>query len=55
MGAYRHITVQIPYGMYRALKDRSIKREISYAAIIRKLLDEYLNPSDTGKIRRQDE
>jgi len=55
MGAYRHITIQISYGMYVALKNRSIKREISYSEIVRKLLDEYLNPSDTGKIRSQDE
>lgn len=45
MGAYRNITIQIPYGMYTALKNRSIKRETSYSEIVRKLLDEYLNPS----------
>ncbi len=43
MGAYRTITVQIPYGMYRALKARSIKRETSYASIVRKLLEGYLD------------
>ncbi len=53
MGAYRHITVQLPYGMYMALKKRSIKRETSYSEIVRKLLDEYLNPNDTGKIKGQ--
>lgn len=46
MGAYRTITVQIPYGMYRALKTRSIKREIPYASIIRKLLERYLDSKD---------
>jgi len=45
MGAYRHITIQVPYGMYRALKDRSVKRETSYSEIVRKLLHEYLNSS----------
>jgi metal-responsive CopG/Arc/MetJ family transcriptional regulator len=49
MGAYRHITVQIPYGMYRALKDRSVKREISYSSIIRKLLEVYLDKREGRK------
>ncbi len=42
MGAYKRITVQIPYGMYRALKTRSIKRETPYSSIVRKLLENYL-------------
>lgn len=53
MGAYRHITVQLPYGMYMALKNRSIKRETSYSEIVRKLLDEYLNPKTRGTVNEQ--
>lgn len=49
MGAYRHITVQLPYGMYMALKNRSIKRETSYSEIVRKLLDEYLIQRQEGR------
>lgn len=53
MGAYRHITVQIPYWMYVRLKTRSVKREIPYASIVRKLLEGYLDsktekPTMTG-------
>lgn len=49
MGAYRNITVQLPYGLYCALKTRSFNADKPYAAIVRQLLEKYLDLKSNPK------